>query len=295
MGCAAHALLGLYQAATGNAPFAELLQVPHERWVMPAPGAVELHAAGGLFYNRVRLSHVLAAGVAVQMGLWPLTQDRPRRVMLAIACTVTCAGLLATYGRAALGALTLTLLGAGVLGMAHKAHSNSRRPLLWAAVVLLAGMALTVSMVEPIRARLLSTVALAQNADRLFLWGRGAEIAMDHAPLGAGVGGYSMVRNAYYDRVDDSVQSRAMSHNLLLSLLAETGFLGLLAWLWLWWALYARAWRSRSPVALCGALGATTFHAATLAHDPLYQSECALAWGLVGALMVAREPRGSES
>ena len=114
---------------------------------------------------------------------------------------------------------------------------------------------------------------------------------MDYAPYGTGFGGYSVVRDAYYDKRDPSFQSRAMSHHLPLTLLAETGLLGLMAWLWMWWELYKHVLSTRNALAWAAGAGAFTFHAATLVHDPVYQSECALAWGLCGALMAAGSAR----
>lgn len=291
VGCGVHGGVGLYQALTGDSPFADVLGVPLSKRSVPAPGIPGLRSAVGFFYNRVRLSHVLAAGVAVGVGIAVLGQ-RARVVVLASSC-VALMGLVATFGRAALMALMVTLAVAAAIKVLW-GNAQRRGPRLLAASVALVTVMAGVLAVPPARARLSTGLSISQNQDRLFLWGRGAEMAMDHAPVGTGLGGYAVVRDAYYDRVNDSIQSRAMSHNLLLSLLAETGLLGLLAWLWMWWALLKRAWRAGSPVALAGMLGAASFHAATMAHDPLYQSECALAWGLCGALMASPPEAGGD-
>lgn len=282
-GCAVHALVGIWQVRTGDHPLAELLQVPADRWVIPAPGRDDLRAAGGLFYNRVRLSHLLAAGTAACLGLtlWRRGLARAAWAMASAACF---GGLMLTYGRAALGALVACVAVAAGLAAWRAGSARRRKLAVLGSGVLVAGV-LVVGAVPAVRARMATAVDISRNQDRLFLWGRGSEMAMDHAPVGTGFGGYAMVRDAYYDRLYDAFRSRAMSHHLLLSLLAETGVAGLLLWLWAWWSLFALAWRSGHPVALCGALAAATFHAATLVHDPVYQSECAVAWAFCGALM----------
>ncbi|MBI5498486.1 MAG: O-antigen ligase family protein [Deltaproteobacteria bacterium] len=283
-GCALHALIGLYQARTGATPLADLLQIPPDKRTWPAPDSPGLLSAAGLFYNRVRLSHVLASACGVAAGM-ALFHGR-RRAGWLLAAAVSFAGLLATYGRAALAALLVSLL----LAAAWRARAlpAAGKRALWRTVGAGAvGVILVVAAVPSVRDRMASAVDVSRNADRLFLWARGVEMALDHAPFGTGFGGYAVVRDAYYDRVDPTLQSRAMSHNQLLTLLAETGVAGLVGWLWMWLALFLGALRRGEPVALAGALGALTFHAATLAHDPLYQSECALAWGFCAALMLA--------
>jgi hypothetical protein len=285
LGCAGHALVGLYQARTGDAPLAVLLQVPPERWRTPAPDNPSLFSAVGLFYNRVRLSHVLAAGAGVAVAAAVFLQGW-RRVVALGAFVTSAAGLFFTYGRAALGALAVTVV-LFVTVAALRGAGRVRVQLLAGGFVLLLALGAAGAAVPSVRARMSTALDVSRNQDRLFLWGRGSEMAMDHAPHGTGFGGYGIVRDAYYDRVDPSFESRSMSHHLPLSLLAETGLWGLTAWLWMWWELYRRAWAQRGLAAVCGAMGATTFHAATLAHDPLYQSECALAWALCGALMMA--------
>jgi O-antigen ligase len=283
-GCAVHALVGLYQVWTGAAPLADLLRIPPERRVIPAPDRADLRAAGGFFYNRVRLSHVLAAGAAVSVGLaW---RRGAAWVGWAAAAALTVVGLMFTYGRAALGALGITLAVAAVL-LGWRQNANQRRRMLGVAGALAVGVVAALAALPAVRERMASAVDVTRNLDRLFLWGRGVEMASDHAPYGTGFGGYAVVRDAYYNRVMDTMESRAMSHNLLLSLLAETGVAGLLMWLWAWWALFRRAWVEAAPAAVLGALAAATFHAATLAHDPVYQAECALAWATCGALMGA--------
>lgn len=283
-GCAVHGLLGFYQARTGASPLADLLHIPAERRTWPAPDNPSLFSAVGLFYNRVRLSHVLAAGCGMSAAM-ALLQPRWRAVWMACAAS-SLLGLMFTYGRAALGALLVTLVVLALVQL-RGLSTVARRRVVWATGGLLAVVVVTVVAVPSVHARMATAVDVSRNQDRLFLWGRGAEMAQDHAPYGTGFGGYSVVRDPYYNRRDPSVQSRAMSHNLLLTLLAETGVLGLMAWLWMWWELFKSMLRTRNAVAWAGGVGAFTFHAATLAHDPLYQSECALAWGFCGALMAA--------
>lgn len=283
-GCALHACVGAWQVWSGATPLADLLHIPLERRVIPAPDRPDLRAAGGLFYNRVRLSHVLSAGAATAFAVaaWSVRG----RVAWLLCGAMATVGLVLTYGRAALGALVVAVALGGLVVALRSGPVGRRR--VWSVMVAgaLAGAGVLVA-VPPVRDRMASAVDVTRNLDRLFLWARGSEMAVDHAPYGTGFGGYSVVRDAYYNRVQDTVESRAMSHNQYISLLAEAGVLGLLLWLWMWGALFLTTWRNPALANTAGALGAFTFHAATLAHDPLYQAECALAWAFCGALMMS--------
>src|SRR5207237_1913164 len=84
-----------------------------------------------------------------------------------------------------------------------------------------------------VRQRFRSGFDIEGNRDRVFLWSRAAEVIADHPLLGVGFANYRRVLGPYYDRVDPTFPMRTWAHNTELSLLAETGPLGLLAALWI--------------------------------------------------------------
>jgi O-antigen ligase len=161
---------------------------------------------------------------------------------------------------------------------------------------LLAGIALGAAaflLLPQVRARFASAFDLRGNADRVFLWTRAVEIVRDHPVLGIGFGNYPRVCGAYYDRIDPAFPMRTWAHNTELSMLAETGPLGLLALLWTAaaaaWALRNRI-RAGDRLAVGGAAAAAALAVIAQAHDVFYDTKVMYAVWL--ALAVALAPRG---
>src|SRR5207245_57933 len=121
-------------------------------------------------------------------------------------------------------------------GMAGRCGGRGRLAGLWAGVAACARL-------PGVRARFSSSFDVGANADRVFLWSRAMEIIRDHPLLGIGFGNYPRICGAYYDRVDPTFLMRTWAHNSELSLLAETGPLGLLALLWIAAAAGISLWR----------------------------------------------------
>jgi O-antigen ligase len=96
------------------------------------------------------------------------------------------------------------------------------------------------------------------NLERLAFWRAAAEIWSDHLWLGAGIGNYQAAYPHY--SLPKWRTSLGHAHNYYLNIAAETGLLGLLAYLTLWIAvacrLAARTLRTRSVYARALALGA---------------------------------------
>ena len=100
----------------------------------------------------------------------------------------------------------------------------------------------------------------------------------------------------YYDRVDPTFYMRTWAHNSELSLLAETGPLGLVALLWIAAAAAASLWR-RVRAGDGFALGALAAAAALAVfaqvHDVVYDTKVMYALWL--AIAVGLAPRAPES
>jgi len=192
----------------------------------------------------------------------------PRRVwIVASATALGLAGVAVTFDRAAYLALCAAALVIGLL-----AAPRVRRAFLPA----MAALVLLAALHGGVRARFLSAFSLETNSDRAFIWSRALEIIRDHPLLGVGFANYSRAGARYYDRVDPGFPMRTWAHNTELSILAETGPLGLAALLWVFAAaaraLLARV-RAREPIAL-GALAAlTALLVVGQAHDVLYDTK----------------------
>jgi O-antigen ligase len=149
-------------------------------------------------------------------------------------------------------------------------------------------LALVPALLFPgVRSRLSTTFDFRANADRLFLWSRAKEIVRDHPWHGIGFGIYPRVCGVYYDRVDPTFYMRTWAHNAALSLLAETGPLGLAALAWAGYrAVHALASsvRAGEPIAV-GALAAVAALAVIAqAHDVFYDTKVMYALWLAIAL-----------
>ena len=97
---------------------------------------------------------------------------------------------------------------------------------------------------------------------------------------------------AYYDRVDPSFYMRTWAHNTELSMLAETGPLGLLALLWLAVATAVALWRrvrAGDGLAVGGAAAAAALAVIAQAHDVFYDTKVMYALWL--ALAISLAPR----
>jgi O-antigen ligase len=276
--------VGLVQYRTG-VDLVHLLGLREQPAWVEAPGAQGRYGAMGFFTSRLTFGHnatVLLAllGGALATGELPVRLRGPALVAAAVAF----AAILATFDRAAwLG------LAAGALVVVAARRRSSRA--LFAGLVIGAS---AVALLPQVRARFASSFDLRGNADRVFVWSRAAEIIRDHPLVGIGFGNYPRVCGAYYDRVDPAFPMRTWAHNTELSLLAETGPLGLLALLWLVIAATAALLprvRAGDGLALGGAAAAIALAVIAQAHDVLYDTKVMYAlWLALGVALAQREP-----
>jgi len=146
-------------------------------------------------------------------------------------------------------------------------------------------------LLPQVRARFASSFDVRGNADRVFVWSRAAEIIRDHPLFGIGFGNYPRVCGAYYDRVDPTFYMRTWAHNTELSILAETGPLGLAALIWLGVAAavsLARRVRAGDGLALGGAAAAAALAVIAQAHDVFYDTKVMYALWLALGVALAR-------
>ncbi|MHB1846643.1 MAG: O-antigen ligase family protein, partial [Deltaproteobacteria bacterium] len=266
-----------------------------------APRVPGRWAGIGTFNSRLTLAHVLALVLAFEVGRWLVEAPAPRRLWLG-SLAGWLLGIWSSFARAAWLALALVLAAAAPLALSR--FRPSRRTILALAALAAIG---TLSWAGSPGARSWGAAALrpSENADRLFLWARAAEMALDRPVLGAGFGRYARLLGPYYDRFDPSFFMRTWSHDMFLSLLVECGPLGLFAYGWIFVAAGSvglAAWLRRGEpgrseaIGLClgGALAALAFGAIGTFHDVLYDGEVAynLAFALGLAALGANRLRG---
>jgi O-antigen ligase len=278
-GLALSSAVGLLQYRTGIDLVHQLGLREQPAWV-EAPGAAGRYGAMGFFTSRLTFGHnasVLLAmiGGALATGEVPVRLRGPVLVAAALAF----GAILTTFDRAAWLGLAL----AGLIVAAAQRRSGR---------ALLAGIALGAAafLVFPqVRARFASAFDVHRNADRVFIWSRAVEIVRDHPVSGIGFGNYPRVCGAYYDRVDPAFPMRTWAHNTELSMVAETGPLGLAALLWVAVAtaiaLRARIREGRG-LAVGGAAAAAALAVIAQVHDVLYDTKVMYAlWLALGVAL----------
>ncbi|MHB8419005.1 MAG: O-antigen ligase family protein [Myxococcales bacterium] len=263
---------------------------------VPAPESPG-HVAGiGTFASRLTFAHVTLLPLAILLGLQIAGAIRRPLPWLA-AMAFELAGLWATFARAAWLAVAALAVAVGFLSLA----TRERARLLAGLAAALSAAALVFAASPGARARGRSGVDPAANRDRLFLWARAAEIAADHPLRGVGLGSYHLILGPYYDRFDPHFPMRTWAHDMPLSLLCETGPLGLFAYCWLLieGLALANTWRRRSGrgtlagLALGGSLATLAFAVVAAFHDALYDG--LVAYNLFFALALATWTGGVEA
>lgn len=251
--------------------------------------------AGGFYFHRLKMAHVLLVGIGplvarqlcAQLSAW-------RRTLEALALCLMFACLVLTYTRGAF----LGVAAGGLCALVATRLRTQLRALVACVVLAVALMAL-----PQVRTRL-ATIRGAEAAGvRGMIWSQAINVICDH-PFGAGLGNYTPIIGAYYDRIDPGFATRTYPHNILLAAWAEAGPGGLIAyttvWLSLGQAAYRRARRAqRRRAAAAPALTSQTLSAAAaglfvtaalwtvgMTHDVLYHNVvgqayvAALAWCL---------------
>ncbi len=257
------------------------------------PGDLQRTAAGGFYFHRLKLAHVLMIGIAALVArqvVWPLA--RGRRILELSLLGLLSVALALTFSRAAVVAIVAAI----GLGLAARAP---RGPLV------AGGLAIALLLLSPWAGGADQLAALNPTvATRGLIWSRAVEVIGDH-PLGAGLGQYRLVADRYLEATEPGiVPPGAGAHSLVLTTWAETGPLGLAGFAWAWLGLAwfcARRLRDRSATigeqtwALTGVIALTALWGAGLMHDPFFHRVVALAFfALVGALLLQRPTQAAD-
>jgi O-antigen ligase len=182
---------------------------------------------GGGDPNQQAAGYVAAMFLVV--GLFSVYRSRTARAWLMIAFTIVTVGFFATESRGGLVALAAATLVALVVA------PRQRRRLLGLAV--LVGLASVVLLAAQPSAVHRITDISGGTSGRNDLWRVGWEVFKAHPTVGVGVGNFVVVepqfarRPGALTRVQYITETPQIVHNTYLQLLAETGVVGLLAFL----------------------------------------------------------------
>jgi O-antigen ligase len=171
-----------------------------------------------------------------------------------------------------------------------------------------AALALVAVLVIPssLRTRAQSMGDLGANVERLLLWETAWNMVRDRPILGVGVGNFRTAQDRYVRDEVPLVMTRTHAHNIWLQAAIERGVLGVLALLWLAFALFATAVRAlrRLPaperkgraLAAGGLAAVAGFFVDGMVQNNLGDSQAALLlWVAAGVVVVCGRGGGNET
>lgn len=279
------------------------------------PGSYGRTAAGGFFFHRLKMAHVLLVGLALMVPRLVVGGERwPRRVAEALIVALFTATLLLTFTRAALlgclGATVVVLLLAlwrwfGLKASVRGTWGGRQTALGIAGGGLLALLVWWSTDTAVVWQRIISLVQQQASEMRGLIWSQAVRVIGDH-PFGIGLGNYPQVIAGYYDTAEPAFNIRTYPHNVVLAVWAEAGPLGALLYLWALVRAFLAAVRgTRDPAPALSAadpLGATSnrrlafsgvfllsaFAVVGMTHDMLYHKNVGLAFFALLAVVLAR-------
>ena len=260
------------------------------------PGTTDQMVAGGFYFHRLKLAHVLLLGIGLLLARQMFGDPPARRRAMEL-------GLLAIFGVALLLTFTRGAL-LGVTAATCACALLASRRWRFAAVSGLIAVALVTLAVPSLRARAMSIGSADAAGERALLWSQAVEIVADRH-YGVGLGAYPSAVREHYEAVPVGayVPPHHYAHNLVLSAWAETGPLGLAAYVWIWMSLLLACATTllRAPpedqlpriAAAAGLFAVVGLWTVGLTHDVLYHKPVALTFAaLVGGLLACLPVRG---
>jgi O-antigen ligase len=277
-----------------NASFMELLGFISAKHQVHAPGQGGRLVAGGFYFHRLKMAHVLLLGTSFLISrqiFSPLAKKA--RVLEGLALSLFVSTLFLTYTRAAL--LGLVAGGFIIIWFASKRWKAAAGSI----GILVILVALSYS---PVRERVLSIGDATASNERILLWSTAVNVIEDR-PWGMGLGNYPSLIGQYYADVSGATHlPRTYAHNLLLSVWAEAGPLGALGYSWMWicvalacfWRLRKREFAPTHFIAAAGLMALIAMWTVGLTHDVLYHKPVCLTFaafmGAVVGALYARNP-----
>ena len=182
------------------------------------------------------LGTTMAAAIVLALGVWTVRNRPWVRIGLAMGLPVLMTALELTASRAAWMAAAV---GAAVMiGLASR--RRAALVILCAASVAVAVLAAGVERQFLVR-RLESIPSVEANADRMAIWSGASSMVRAYPLLGTGYGTFLFAWQQY--NRNPTLMDKPTAHNVFLNFAAETGLLGLGAFLAVLWKGFAGLWR----------------------------------------------------
>lgn len=232
----------------------------------------------------------LVSTVLFAMALGFTLRERSSRVLVWLGIGVTIVGVAVTYSRGSLAGL---LFGSLVVVLFSRLQTRARVLAFGAVGLLLVAVGLFAVDAAWVQQNVVDLRHNESVMGRVRVVEGAWEMWLDH-PMGVGLGNFPLVYPEYQTPGDTGVIE---SHTAYVTVLAEGGILGALAYLWLLWRFFSRAagtaLHSRSTGARALAAGALGAGAALCAQSLTYSLEASKFLWLTFGLGAAAWAMGS--
>jgi O-antigen ligase len=275
------AIVGIYQYETRN-----VFQNPK---VITANAYAPLFRVNSVFWDPSVYGRFLVIAMLPSVVLLARRRLGRLTALAAAAIAVTWIGLLLSFSQSSFAALLV--VAAGGLFLFWRWRSLI---VVACAAALLAGIAVAQPQVRNSLKHHTVHQLNGLSSGRASLVAQGIKIARAHPVRGVGVGGF---KQAYAKRthLPGKEPKKAASHNTAVTVAAETGFLGLLLYLWLLVAALRQAFRRPSMVSIVAGLGIAAIFVHSLFYNAFFEDPTT--WGLFGLAVLgapiarARQPK----
>lgn len=249
----------------------------HENFATEGPPR---YGAGGWLFHRLRFAHDAVAVLGPALA-FAARRGRFQWVAIALAAHLLAAPYLG-FTRAALGVAVLMALVAAAFALRGRIRLGA-----------LAGGAVLIGLVlaSPAwRERLTRGVDNVAGGERTIAMTAGLELVRAHPLLGVGFGNHKPSSFATAERTGVTEYLATDSHDVFLTVWAETGLVGVLLWLAMHLSWLRAAWpraRAGDPWAVGGLLAWLGFQVLGVVHYLPYHSGVHLTFALVWGLALA--------
>lgn len=237
------------------------------------------YAAGGIFFHRLRFAHGAIAALGPALAVLGSSEVTRRRLLAGAVVLGMLVSIYNAFARAALGAALLVSVVALLLLVSGLARKVGLSLIAVAVVLVLASPAW--------RARLEKAAGNIYGGERELAMTVGWGLVREHPLLGVGFGNHKAAVLSRQGETGITDLLATDSHNLWLTVWAETGLVGLLLMVTvhvlLAWALIRR-YRAGSLAATGALLSFVGFHILALVHYLPFHSSVHLSFALVWGL-----------